>query len=82
MKQFLLKRCGNASYTGFELVAYILENYTYPIKIIEVYKEVGKKYNLTHQAAERRIRSYKEACGYKDISNHEFISILMIEAEN
>ncbi len=82
MKQFLLKRCGNASLTGFELVADILENYTYPIKLNDVYKELGKKYKLTYYAVESRIRNYKEVCGYKDISNHEFISILMIEAEN
>lgn len=82
MKQFLLKRCGNASHLGFELVAYILENYTYPIKIMEVYKELSKKYKLNHQAIERRIRTYKDVCGYNEITNHEFISILMIEAEN
>ena len=81
MKQFLLKRCGNASCKGFEFVAYILENYTYPIKISEVYEEIADEYEDTPQAIERNIRSFKEKCGYQNITNHEFLSILLIEAE-
>lgn len=82
MKRFLLARCGNASLAGFELVADILENYTYPIRISNVYKELSEKYNLNTNTIGRRIEIFKNACGYKEISNHEFISILMIEAEN
>lgn len=81
MKQFLLKRCGNANLKGFEIVTDILENYTFPIKIYSIYIELGKKYNLTPQAMQRRIITFKNSCGYKEINNHEFISMLMIEAE-
>lgn len=82
MKRFLLARCGNASCNGFELVADILENYKYPIKINDIYKQLGEKYNISYKSIERRIRYYKTICGYSDIKNHEFISMLMIESSD
>lgn len=79
MNKDLMNKYGNIHLKGFEILSYILNEYKYPIKIMNIYEEVGKNFNMTKQAVERNIRTYKNACGFKNIFNQEFVSMLLIE---
>ena len=71
-------RDGNTNLSGFKLVSEILEEYTYPVNVMKIYKELAEKHNLKYQAVERNIRTYKDACGYKDLKNSDYINSLLL----
>lgn len=79
MNMWLMNKYGNLRLKGFYIVNYILKEYKYPIKMMNIYENVGEKFNMTKQAIERNIRTYKNACGFKNIVNQEFISLLLTE---
>ena len=65
---WLKNKYGNTNLSGFKLVSEILEDYSYPVNVMKIYKEL----------AERNIRTYKNACGYKDLKNSDYINSLLL----
>lgn len=83
MRKFLADKYGKSNITGFDLVVYTLENYKYKVsKTIELYEDLGKKFNMTPSNVERLMRYYKDSVGVKDKSNSEFLNDLLIELES
>ena len=75
---WLKNKYGNTNLSGFKLVSEILESYVYPVNVMKIYKELAEKHNLKYQAVERNIRTYKNACGYKDLKNSDYINSLLL----
>ena len=75
---WLKNKYGNTNLSGFKLVSEILEDYVYPVNVMKIYKELAEKHNLKYQAVERNIRTYKNACGYKDLKNSDYINSLLL----
>ena len=75
---WLKNKYGNTNLSGFKLVSEILEEYSYPVNVMKIYKELAEKHNLKYQAVERNIRTYKNACGYKDLKNRDYINSLLL----
>lgn len=67
-------------YSGFEYTSYILQqDYDLPLKITNIYKEVGKHYNTTYCAMERALRNFKNKMGYESITVKEYLIQLILE---
>ena len=52
---WLKDKYGSTNLSGFKLVSEILEDYVYPVNVMNIYKELAEKHTLKYQAVERNI---------------------------
>lgn len=76
-EKFLYENYGRTDLRGFKYLVYILNNYDNASNMSEIYKRIGKEFNVHWASVERCIRQYsKNSC---DKYTKDFVNGLILE---